>query len=63
MNDPIEWDFGVPASQVDLERMWNECRAVGLFSRTSYVAELKRHAPVTYKLYEQYCTKKLDELV
>lgn len=53
-NDPIEWEFTVPASQVDMQRIWFELSKVNVFARASYLVELKLRAPVTFGLYCDY---------
>jgi hypothetical protein len=49
MSDPIEWEFGCPASQVDLSRLYSELASLPAIYAFSYVAELKKNAPTVYR--------------
>lgn len=48
VDDPIEWEFGVPASQVDLERIERELRYVPAAMCFVYLDALKTNAPTVY---------------
>lgn len=51
MSDPIEWDFGVPPSQVDIDQIHAECLGLDVFSRASYILTLETKAPTTFLHY------------
>ncbi len=54
MDDPIEWQFDVPASQVDIDRIYRECSEMNVFARAGYLVALEKNAP---KVFERYCAK------
>ena len=54
MNDPIEWEFGVPASKVDLERLYSEACNITTIMALVYYEQLKLKAPVTYARYKKW---------
>lgn len=54
MEDPIEWEFSVPASRVDLHRIYQELSCLPAIFAAAYLGELKMHAPVTYAMFAEY---------
>ena len=49
MSDPVEWDFGVPASQVDVQRIHDELQGIPAIYVYAYLGELKTRAPTVYR--------------
>jgi hypothetical protein len=54
--DPVEWEFGVPASQVDVERIVRELRGLTVVAVQMYLGALKRKAPTVYARLAQHAT-------
>jgi len=54
MDDPIEWEFGVPASQVDLERLHSEASSVSTIMALIYFEQFRLKAPITYMRYKKW---------
>jgi hypothetical protein len=52
-DDPIEWGFGVPSSQVDIDRINREIRGLTLMQYVLYMKDFKTKAPKTFSRYEQ----------
>lgn len=49
MSDPIEWEFGVPASQVDVRRIWEELAGASGAQTLAYLGALRQNAPTVYR--------------
>lgn len=49
ISDPIEWEFGVPASKVDLERIWIELGGMPAIYSIAYINDLKAKAPTVHR--------------
>ena len=47
-DDPIEWGFKVPASQVDLDRIVAELLGRPVVEVTLYLSLLRKNAPAVY---------------
>lgn len=54
-DDPIEWGFGVPSSQVDIDRINKELRGMTLMQYVLYMKDFKTKAPKTFSIYKQRC--------
>jgi hypothetical protein len=53
-SDPVEWEFGVPASQVDIQRLCSELIGLPAIYVYSYIDQLKKNAPVVYGRFVEY---------
>lgn len=55
--DPIEWEFDVPASQVDLKRIVGELNGVKAIYTYAYMEQLKKNAPTTFARLGQWAAE------
>lgn len=55
--DIYEWDFPVPSSQVDLERIAYECEYISTIMALIYLKSLREKAPVVFKRLKAWALK------
>lgn len=53
-----EWDFNVAPEYVDLERIWREAHNAPAIYFYSYMEQLYKHAPRTYKRLKDWCRER-----
>ena len=52
--NPIEWEFGAPADQVNFDRLADELLSIPIVGGLAYLATFKKNAPITYKFFKQH---------
>ena len=57
MSSKTEWGFGVPAEQVDVERIYVELAGRVAIEVHVYLHQLRKHAPTVYRRLEVWAKK------